>query len=71
MVVCLAGDTVFLFLVCAILHPVVTLTARATGVILHCAFEGDVVPVVAFHAADWFLLWFGDPDSLLTDEKAC
>ena len=67
MVVGLAGDAVFLFFVGAVFHPVVGFAACSAGVTFRDAFPCDVVPVVAFHAVDWFLLGLGCLDMSLTD----
>ena len=70
-VVHLARDAVSLLLVGAVLHPVVVSSASSTGVILCCAFPGDMVPVVAFHTSNWLFLQFGYPNAAVADMEAC
>ena len=71
MVIGLAGDAVFLLLIGAVLCPVIILATRSTGVSLRNTFPCDMVPVVAFHAADQFFLGFGYLDASLADGQSC
>jgi hypothetical protein len=71
MVVCLARDAVSLFLVVAVFRPVVVSSTSSTGVVLRCAFPGNMVPVVAFHASDWLFLRLGHANAAVADIEAC
>ena len=55
----------FLLFVGAVLCPVIIFAACSTGVHLLSAFLCDVVPVLALHASDRFLLGLGYPDPSL------
>ena len=58
MIASVAGDAVFLIFVVAVLCPVTLLATGATCVFVRNAFPGNVVPIVALHAVDRFLLGF-------------